>query len=631
MIPIDEDPGTIDDPSYYSFDLSGTYKVSAVTSSTVTFTNTDGSAVAWSWITSYFGGTTYSQSATFTNSGAASEIALAGQYSVDAVTNLQLDLTSPATVNADWSDLAALPGSVTDFVSAAVTKVTDAIVGPFILDVPTLTKVYCNFIALNGLYRDDGKNQIALSVDIQIELTPVNSLGVAIGATEVFVCTLTGSGSDRNTVAQTFQIDPTFTGRCSVKAFRTTPKLTIANNQIVDEVKWRDLYAVSPVTQLNFGDVTTVYAVTHATDGALAVKSRKLNMLVTRKLPQRVSGSTFTAGLFATNNAADILSAIALDPKIGNRQPSEVDFDSIYDTVAEVTSYFGTADAAQFCYTFDKFNLSFEETVSMIADAVFCTAYRRGNMLKLSFEKETDDSALLFNHRNKLPGTENRTVRFGNATDNDGIVYSYVSPIDDAVVNIKLPADLSAVNPKSYESGGVRSTRQAHFHANRLYNKMRYQNCTTEFVGLQEADLLVNNERILVADNTRPETNDGEVIAQVVLQLTLSQPFVPVGALNHTIFIQHYDGTVEAIALASAGPDPYLVVLATPPSLPLAIGDDLPHNATYQIVSNTSPRSSAFLLSERSPQDNFTSRITAINYDARYYDADKDFVLGLIP
>ncbi|KAG0920918.1 hypothetical protein G6F32_015354 [Rhizopus arrhizus] len=132
--------------------------------------------------------------------------------------------------------------------------------------------------------------------------------------------------------------------------------------------------------------VICMHSVTFATDGALAVKERKLNLLVTRKLPRRVSGSTFTSELYATTDVADIISAVCLDPLIGNRAPAEVDFDNIYSTAQEIREYFGV-DVAQFNYTIDSDNLSFEETLDMIVQAVFCRAYRRGSVIKLIFER----------------------------------------------------------------------------------------------------------------------------------------------------------------------------------------------------------------------------------------------------
>ncbi|KAG1437198.1 hypothetical protein G6F57_020349 [Rhizopus arrhizus] len=137
----------------------------------------------------------------------------------------------------------------------------------------------------------------------------------------------------------------------------------------------------------------------------------------------------------------------------------------------------------------------------MIVQAVFCRAYRRGSVIKLIFERASDDASLLFNHRNKLPGSETRTE--GSAMENDGIEYLWIDPDDDSQVTIYLPEDRSSVNPKRYDSVGVRVVEQAHIHALRAWNKLQYQDVVTEFDALPEANLVAVSERIRVADNTR--------------------------------------------------------------------------------------------------------------------------------
>ena len=368
-----------------------------------------------------------------------------------------------------------------------------------------------------------------------------------------------------------------------------------------------------------------------ATAGALAVKERKLNMLVTRKLPLRIAGtSDFTTELSATRHAADIISFVCMDRKIGNRPKAQIDFDNIYQTINQVQTYFGTADAVRFDYTFDKDNLSFEETLSTIASSVFCTAYRRGNTIKLSFEKETDLSTLLLNHRNKIPGSETRTVNFGLVGDNDGVEYEYVSPEDDAIVTMYLPADQSARNPKKVQSVGVRSKLKAHFHANRIWNKIRYQNMTVECEVTQEAAVLVHMDRVLIADNTRPDTYDGEVVEQNGLVLTLSQPLPNENiSINYSFLVQHIDGSVETLNIVGRTSQ-YSIQLADAPRLPLATNDKLFAKATYWLVRKNEKRPTAFLLTEKDTSDNFTFTVKAMNYDARYYANDSDFKNGIV-
>lgn len=547
-----------------------------------------------------------------------------GTYTVLSVSDTVITLSDPASVNPQWSSI-----TVTGYVSPVLSTTGSKWVGPFVLDKADLSQVFANFVALNGLYKDDGKNQQRFDVVCEIELTPLYADGTPRGPAEIFQATIEGSATYRSSRAVTLQASPTFNGRCAVRARRVTLSDLTFEGSVVDEIKWRDVYSVSPVSQIDFGNVTTVQSVTYATAGALALKERKLNMLVTRKLPQRISGSEFTTTLYPTNDAAEIMASICLDSYIGNRNIAEIDFDSIYAAIGEVKSYFGSNKAAEFSYTFDSDNLSFEETAKAIADAVFCTAYRRGNIVKLSFEKETEDSTLLFNHRNKLPGSETRTVRFGNQDNFDGVSFQYIDPEDDAQVTFYIPEDRSAVNAKEVESLGVRSKLQAYFHAWRLWNKIRFQNTITEFTATQEADLLVRNDRILIADNTRPDTQDGEVISQNVLQLTLSQKVDMSKYSEYTMFLQLPDGTTEAIT-ATQGASARQVVLSRAPRLPLALDDDLYARTTFILVGNTEPRETAFLVSEKDSQGNFTSVVRAVNYDSRYYANDKDFSTGLI-
>lgn len=549
---------------------------------------------------------------------------LNGTYDVLSVADDTIRLSNPSAVNANWTTLATSPN-----LSPILSTTGSKWVGPFVLDKKDTSQVFCNFVALNGLYKDDGKNQARMDVVLELEVTPINPDGSPRGSVQTFQATVEGSATFRSTRAVTLKATPALSGRMSIRARRVTPSDLAFEGSVVDEIKWRDVYAVAPVVPTHFGNVTTVQSVTYATAGALALKERKLNMLVTRKIPARVSGSTFSTELYATNRADHILSAVCLDPHIGNRPAGEIDFDAIYAALAEVRSYFGNDVAGEFSYTFDSDNLSFEETAQSIANAVFCTAYRRGNIIKLNFERETEDSTLLFNHRNKLPGSETRTIRFGNQNNFDGVSYQYADPNDDALVTYYIPEDRSSINPKEIESLGVRSKLQAHFHAWRAWNKIRHQNVITEFQATQEADLLVPQDRILVADNTRSGMQDGEVRGQTVLEVELSQPVVMQTGINYNIFLQLCDGTVESMPI-KAGRTNRHVILSRAPRIPLAINDGLYARAGYIIVGDDEPRENAFLLVEKNPQSNFTSTVRAVNYDARYYSSDKDYVNGVV-
>lgn len=556
---------------------------------------------------------------------------LAGTYDVLDVAQFTITLADPEDVNADWLVVAGLTDGATPFLSPTVATVGPKWVGPFILDQPTTTHIIANFVAYNGLYKDDGQNQTSTSVDIELEITPVEADGTVVSGMSAITRTVTiqGSAQTRSARAATLTTAPSvevygWPSRYSVRARRTSDTDFDFAGTVVDEVKWRDVYSAFITPEPHFGNVTTVHAVTIATAGALSVKDRKLNMLVTRCLPQYVGDGAFTSGLFPTKSAADILSFVCLDPNIGNRLPDECDFDNFYATVADVIAYFGIPEVGEFSYTFDSDNLSFEETATLIANAVFCTPYRTGSLIRLSFEQSTEDSTLLFNHRNKLPGSEKRTVRFGTLKDSDGVAYTYVDPLDDSLITFHIPEDQSAANPERIESVGIRTHEQAHLHAWRIWNRIRYQNVGVEFIATQEADMLVLNDRILNADNTRsdPQAN-GEIVAQDGLVIELSQPVTLAGG-PYTIFLQLADGTVQAIAV-SAGVDSRHAVLAAPPALPLVMDEESYAKTTYILVSNAETLPTAFLVTNKRVESNFTFTVTAVNYDERYYANDMDF------
>lgn len=553
-----------------------------------------------------------------------------GTYTLQSVDEQSVTLAPGYdSINGNWAVFNSRNGNATAYKSATVTGVNDQWIGPYLIELPSMSEIITNFVAESGLYSNDGTNYFPLNVDVDVEFTPVDSTNTPIGAIVTFSVTVVGSSTLRNQRAATIVADVPSCSRALIRARRTSNTNTAWVGTIQDEVKWKDLYGSKIVTQIGFGNVTTVLAVTKATANALSISSRKLNMLVTRLVPQVNPDNTFSNTLIASTYAPDIICAICLDAYIGNRSIDEIDVAGIYATFIQSQVYFGTAYASQFCYTFDDKTLSFEETITQIADAVFCTAYRQGTQIKLFFEKQTNDSVLLFNHRNKIPGSETRSIRFGNADGYDGIEYTYVDPGDEATITLYVPPDKSATSAKQFTGTGVRNNVQAYFQAWRLYQKLVYQNTTVEFTGTSEAKLLVLNERILVADNTRPDTQDGEVLSQNALELETSQPVTFVSGKTYTMFLQYADGSVDPITI-TAGSDSFRVILATAPTQALSTDARNYARTGYIIVASDDVQQRAFLLTASDPQDNYSSKLTAINYSDKYYEKDIDFITGAV-
>lgn len=554
---------------------------------------------------------------------------LAGEYNIIAVSPELILLDDPVSINSDWDIIDGLSSSA--YLSSTI--VSDAgpkWVGSFILDDVDRVSVYFNLVAENGLYKDNGTTQYAVTVEVGFEITPVDVDDQPIAEPYYSAVTIQGSSQDKESVKRTFKISTPFVGRCAFRVTRVTETDDAFTGTVVDEVRIRDVYSIALVTQNDFGNVTTIHTQIFGTASALAVKERKLSCKATRKIPARIGEtSAFTEELYASQNTADIFCAVCLNKYIGGRRLEEIDIANIYDTIAEIEDYFGSVTPAQFNYTFDKDNFSFEETVNAIAEAACCVAYRRGNVIRLNFEKTNADSSLLFNHRNKIPNTERRTIRFGIQNDYDGLEFVYASPEDGSIVTLFLPVGYAAVNPNKVEAIGVQDHLHAYFLAWRIWNKMLYQRESIEFEATDEANLLILNDRILVSDGTRPYSQEGEVLEVSGLTLTLSQKVDFTEYSEYSIWLQHYDGIAENLAII-AGTDSNQVVLAGAPRLSLVTDGDRYARTTYIIVGDEQPHSIAFLVKERLPSVNMRSTVKAINYDARYYSKDPDYINEVI-
>lgn len=605
-------------------DVSGTYEIGAVGPSSITLVDPSNINGDWDRLSDYPADRTEYRSGTFSTPTASDGINLNGNYTILALDDSGITLNNPQLVNASWANLADLEDQATDYVSPNISRSSETWIGPYIVDLDDATELLANIVASNGLFTLSKKKgqQRAISVGIVLEVTPVNQNDAATGPAQMFPGAIAGSDTERTSVGLSLFAQPTFSGRSSIRMRRTTPTPADEDyGSVVDEVKWRDAYGLAPVDQPHFGDITTVMTRTIATAGALSIKNRKLNMRVTRKLPARIAGAQFGPAA-ATDSAADIMAAMSLDPFIGRREPSEVDFDSLYDTIADVVEYFGSPLAGQFGFTFDDTDVSFEESLQTVAQAVFCRGYRQGRVIRLSFERATDQSSLIFNSRNVIGGSQKRTFRFGPLDDHDGVELDWTDPEDGAPRTYKVPTDRSSTSARSAEIPGVRSYLLAYWQTWRAWNKIRYQNEAVDLEATQEAALVVPNDRVLIADRTRPGIIQGECQSLNGTTLQLSTPADLDPAKHWTIFLQHVDETVEALT-ATPGSDATHVELSAPPRMPLSLDAANFAKATYIIVPGDDVQTRAFLVSEREPQSNFTESVKAVNYSFLYYQHDE--------
>ena len=178
---------------------------------------------------------------------------------------------------------------------------------------------------------------------------------------------------------------------------------------------------------------------TVATANATSQDSRQLNCIAESLVYSYRSGAR-SANRIASRNIADLAIDIALHPKIGRRSISELNLADLYQVIDEIQDYFGSEKMAEFNYTLDNDNTSFEEIIRMMAAAT-CTHDRRINR-NIFFELESaeNEPLILFNHRNKKRESEVRKYSFRPENNYDGIELTYIDSVNGWIEKtLKIP------------------------------------------------------------------------------------------------------------------------------------------------------------------------------------------------
>lgn len=583
-------------------------------------------------------------------------------------TYIDVQVAIPAGKLADWVALATFAplssgvvfncGVLLTPLRSTATGINKNQIGPFFIDDPLMTSINCNIVAERGLYVDDTKNTRKIDVEVTFTVTQCDAVGAPTGSPVDFPFTLKGSGSDLTTRGTTCVIVPGFTGRCLIQGLRTTITnwrvQDIGQNQqpdrnsnlailgqdgtapypasdynptipykvitgiVQDEVKWTQCYSFSDPGVSAFGNTTTVMTQVVASKATNAIKDRKISMIATRKT-NHWNGTTFVGPLSTVGATLgeNIFFTILKDTQIGNIPDNQIDFVGIVAAFQSVRDYFQD-NVTQFGHTFDSENTTLEDMLSAVAESCFCVAYREGQTIKVKPNIATVNSSVLFNHRNIVPDTQSVHVIFGTEADYDGATIDY---FDDAAATIKslTVPNGNAKKPRQVTMAGLRDPWRAALHAWRAYNTILYQNTSVEFEACQEAALALINDRILVADLTSSERQDGELTSVSGVTITTSQP-VSIAGGTYTVFLQQFDGTVSNFGVVSSPNTRTLVLASAPASLILNPANGVP--TTYILVKNSATRATAFLIDGKSAQNKLTYQIQAHNYSHGYYFVD---------
>lgn len=493
------------------------------------------------------------------------------------------------------------------------------------------TEVWINVVAGNGMYKFDG-GYSAATVEFHLEWQQLDAMLNPQGPIVQVWGAVSGSVTDERAV--TVEHVTGWTGPIRVRMRRLTDYDYGFEGTVMDEIKWTDLYAVTPVDKAHFGNKTTIHTITYPTVRSTSYRSRQLNCLASRLIPT-YNGSVFSGAfddtgrhvsgtIHKTSKIVDVIGAVMLDKMIGNRSVDDIDMPQIYSVQQQLDATH--PEMGQFNYTLDSDNLSLEDTISMVANAGFCIAYRQPTQIRLAPDLRQDRSVAMFTHRNKQPKSETITRTFANDGEYDGVEFLYTDPDSNQTETIILPQDGNYTRLKRFEIPGIRSFSQAWLRANREYKKLMGQRVRVETGVTLDGRALLPNKRIDIVDNTKFKSFDGEVVGwDGALTLRLSQPVEFLPGEDHSIVLMKRDGTITDQIPVTPGADAEHVVLQNLPSgvgLVTEFGSMEGIRTIFSFSAEGRREAMAYLITDLDMKDKQYVKVTGINYSHAYYEAD---------
>lgn len=479
-------------------------------------------------------------------------------------------------------------------------------------------RFWINVIAARGMFKDDGETKISTSVDFNLEwqflddeLNPSGSISPVSG---------TVSGGDTDQKGTTVEISIGSRSYVRVRTKRTTPKDFEFEGSVVDEIQWRDLYGSQDVDLTDFGDITTIHTQRIRNETSTSIATPVLSCLATEKVDKYLGDGVFAGTLTTNTQAMQTLIRMALDPKIGGRDVTELDLDQLLQTQVDVETYFGQTEAGEFNYTFDSTQITPQEIFYTISNSIFSVPFRTGKVLQVEFEQPQIGPTMVFTHRGKKPGAEIWSRRFKSSSENDGVIFKWQNRETNTQELIFFPTNRSAVNPKTYEIPGIANFQQAQWRAWREFQKLRYGRIGVDVTVTAEGRFVRPSRMISIVKGTRVATFDGYVRSVNGLEIQLSQGVAFATGDDHFIILKKRDGNIQSIPVIPGIDSTHVVLLEVPEETIYTANSALKTEFSFGPESRLDGQKILPLTID--PSEKQYVRITGINYDDRYYSFD---------
>ena len=507
-------------------------------------------------------------------------------------------------------------------------------VGPFVVP-DNADEIILNFTSESGFYKLNKNNETPITGEIEILIEEVDISGVITGNKTPYLVEYSSNAEVRKSVFKTERILLPY-DRSVVSAVRNTIRDKSDNISNVDIIKWRDFYSFEKMSNLDLGDITLAHVITPSNSQSTLIKERKQNMDVTRLITEYLGDGNFgPIEALATDNFAQILTYISLDPRIGRLTIDNINADGFLSLSDQIIEYFGSDDMVRFGHDFDDTQLTYQDTFIQICEVVNCLPYVQNGIYDAFFEKLQNNSSMQITCRNKIIDSESREQVFER--EYDGVEVSYRDELTSISETVYIPTDRSALNPDRITLTGCVTELQAFRYAARKFNKQIYNVLKVSFEVDEFGRNIIPGKRIDSPDSTRftlregvtdgYKVYDGEVIEVTGLNVELSEPVKFTDDEDHYIVFTNENGDNSEHILCTRVDD-FTVLLSELPSE--SIYDGYSKDRTKYTFSSEQLRGSIALIPQTiefkaDDEGNEINTIGSVNYSDQYYKDDLEF------
>ncbi len=373
-----------------------------------------------------------------------------------------------------------------------------------------------------------------------------------------------------------------------------------------------------------YGQLTMLAIKIKATNQLNSSLSKKVNVVVTRKLPIW-NGSSWDLPV-ATRSIAWAIADIWMANYGGSRSFCNLDLDALL-ALEETWNSRGGTGSDEFR---DFFDATFDQQVTVWEALTRAARVGRAkpvlsrNVLTIVREQLRSTRTSMFNTRNIIKDSLSIDYSFDDNRAPDGVRLKYLDDVTfkEEVVQPKIETNTDATRPKEVTLFGCTRYEQAFREALYMNAALKLQKRKMTFETELDGHIPMFGDRIAISHFTPNWGISGEVLSVNGLELTLSEPVDFTVSGPFVVILRKKNGSVDGpiTCIEVVSPNNNKILLDTAPSF--TIQTELNLERTYFSFGNSVESIQDVIVTEIEPRGNKRVKVSTINYDPAVHTAD---------